>query len=230
MQVGEQIKYARRAQFMTLHALAQAAGLTKGFISQVESGKSNPSLASLGRIAQALQVPLGALMDSNDHGYNPASPLSRELGPQLLAARNVYNEQSGLAQVTDLRTGSHFIATIPALSALVNEDQTPRKASGGALCVLLQGSLIIRQTSLQIRLTVGEVATWNAGEAYYIENRGAGAANALIFIPESCPLPLVVALPQAPVFARNTAGFAAQYEGPMRLVGMRARRQSEQGR
>ena len=47
MTLGERIHEARLAQRLTVAGLAGASGLTKGFISQVESGRSNPSIASL---------------------------------------------------------------------------------------------------------------------------------------------------------------------------------------
>lgn len=43
--------------------MARAAGLTESFISQMERSRVNPSVASLQRIAQALDTPLGRLFD-----------------------------------------------------------------------------------------------------------------------------------------------------------------------
>lgn len=230
MHIGEHIKNARRDRSMTLLTLAQAAGLTKGFISQVEAGKSNPSLASLERIARALGVPLSSLIDNN-MGHRSDSAVKDDHGPQLVAARSVYNEQPGLAQLTAMRTGRHFIAAIPATSSFVNEAFTsPLQATAIALCAVLQGSLVIRQSSSSVKASAGEIATWNAGAPYELENPGAAAASALIFMPDACPAPVLVALPQSAIFARHTRAFATQYEGPMRLVGMRARRLNEQGR
>ena len=55
--LGERVKAARLWRGMTMAELATACGLTKGFISQVESGSSNPSLNTLRKIAAALPDP-----------------------------------------------------------------------------------------------------------------------------------------------------------------------------
>ena len=46
---------------MTLKQLGEAAGLSHPFLSQLERGLAQPSMASIERIARALDVPVGAL-------------------------------------------------------------------------------------------------------------------------------------------------------------------------
>lgn len=56
--IGQKIR-KRRADFgFSLRDLAQKTGLTASFISQVERGVTSPSLNSLRKIAEALEVPL----------------------------------------------------------------------------------------------------------------------------------------------------------------------------
>jgi transcriptional regulator with XRE-family HTH domain len=64
MELGQSLKGIRRSKRLTLQQVASATGLSKSFVSQVESGTASPSIASLKRIADALSVPLGALFDS----------------------------------------------------------------------------------------------------------------------------------------------------------------------
>ncbi len=52
--VGGRIRDMRRARSFTLVQLAEAAGLSHPFLSQLERGLANPSMASLERIARAL--------------------------------------------------------------------------------------------------------------------------------------------------------------------------------
>lgn len=47
--------------------------MTKSFISQVEAGKVNPSVSSLKRIAAAINVQLGALLDTEDNPDLPST-------------------------------------------------------------------------------------------------------------------------------------------------------------
>lgn len=56
--VGMRIRQLRRARRITLEALSQASGLSKSFLSDIERGRSDITLTSLQRIAQALGVQL----------------------------------------------------------------------------------------------------------------------------------------------------------------------------
>ncbi len=52
----------REHKGMTLQALADAAGLSKPYLSQIEGGKRTGTGATLKKLAQTLGVPVGALM------------------------------------------------------------------------------------------------------------------------------------------------------------------------
>ena len=52
----------REHKGMTLQALADAAGVSKPYVSQIEGGKRTGTGATLKKLARALGVPVGALM------------------------------------------------------------------------------------------------------------------------------------------------------------------------
>ncbi len=54
--VGQEIKDLRRASNVTLSALSEATGLSKGYLSQIERGISSPSIKALHSISRALGV------------------------------------------------------------------------------------------------------------------------------------------------------------------------------
>ena len=54
--IAKRLKAFRRANRMTLKQLAQKAGCTDAYLSQLERGRANPSIMILKRIASALQV------------------------------------------------------------------------------------------------------------------------------------------------------------------------------
>ena len=62
-EVYYKIREYRKQQNLTMKELAQEAGMSISYISQVERGEIDPSLSSLRRIASVLQVPLYLLLD-----------------------------------------------------------------------------------------------------------------------------------------------------------------------
>lgn len=52
----------REHRAMTQEQLAQASGVSKPFVSQIEGGKRTGSASTLSRLARALGVPVGALI------------------------------------------------------------------------------------------------------------------------------------------------------------------------
>lgn len=62
---GERIRTLRTEKKMSLPALAERAGLSKGLISKLENNDdSNPSLATLYKIAEALDVSLADILET----------------------------------------------------------------------------------------------------------------------------------------------------------------------
>jgi transcriptional regulator with XRE-family HTH domain len=56
------LKQLRNSKKLTLQQLAQKAGCTKSYISQLEKGTSSPSISMLGRLAEALEIPVADLI------------------------------------------------------------------------------------------------------------------------------------------------------------------------
>ena len=59
--LGARVRELRHERGLTLKALGRSAGLSHPFLSQLERGLARPSVASVERIAEALDVPVGAL-------------------------------------------------------------------------------------------------------------------------------------------------------------------------
>ncbi|TPQ21499.1 helix-turn-helix domain-containing protein [Streptomyces sporangiiformans] len=62
--VGARIRQARTARGMTLRGLAREIGVSASLISQIETGKSQPSVSTLYAITTALSIPVESLFDA----------------------------------------------------------------------------------------------------------------------------------------------------------------------
>jgi transcriptional regulator with XRE-family HTH domain len=80
--VGERLRAIRHLRRATLKTVADRAGLSESFLSQVERGRANASIASLKRIAGALGVAVADLFEPNGSQGRPRV-LRRDLRPML---------------------------------------------------------------------------------------------------------------------------------------------------
>jgi transcriptional regulator with XRE-family HTH domain len=66
MQLGRKIRDLRLRRGLTVQQLAEATGLSKGFVSQVENGRTSPSLATLHDLARSLETSMAYLVVEED--------------------------------------------------------------------------------------------------------------------------------------------------------------------
>lgn len=64
VRIGGRLRAARQARGLTLEKVAEATGLTKGFISRLERDEVSPSVASLVAVCAVLAVRVGELFET----------------------------------------------------------------------------------------------------------------------------------------------------------------------
>ncbi|MDI2098312.1 helix-turn-helix domain-containing protein [Ruicaihuangia caeni] len=79
--IGSRLRGARLAKHMTIKQVADACGLTEGFISRLERDLTSPSVATLINLCNALNIDAGALLSRTD-----AAHVKLENAPKLSSA------------------------------------------------------------------------------------------------------------------------------------------------
>lgn len=79
--VGERLRKTRLRRRMTLRQVAEKVGLTESYISQLERGRVNGSIASLQRIAAALGTTMAELFEPADS--SPVRVVRKDVRPTL---------------------------------------------------------------------------------------------------------------------------------------------------
>ena len=69
--IGSRIRELREAKGLTITEVAQRAGMERPNLSRLEHGRHQPSLDALERIAEALEVPVAALLARRDVAIYP---------------------------------------------------------------------------------------------------------------------------------------------------------------
>ncbi len=65
--LAQSVRAHRESRGFSLGTLSKKAGISKTSLSKIEAGQGNPSLEVLNRIANALNVPVGALFGEENH-------------------------------------------------------------------------------------------------------------------------------------------------------------------
>jgi len=74
--LGERLRKLRNERNLTIAELADKSGLSSGLISQIERGRSNPSVRTLQRLSSALGVNLWAFLQPTESNAAAAGPTS----------------------------------------------------------------------------------------------------------------------------------------------------------
>merc|ERR1711998_552657 len=64
--IGAEVRRQRKHQDMTTAMLADAAGLSQGMLSKIETGHTSPSLSTLSSLADALAVPVSSFFSASE--------------------------------------------------------------------------------------------------------------------------------------------------------------------
>jgi transcriptional regulator with XRE-family HTH domain len=90
--VARNLKRLRTGRAMTLEALAQKSGVSRGMLSQIELGRSVPTIALLWKVARALGVPFAAL--TNEGGTTGTVLLPAAKAKILTSAGSGFTSQA----------------------------------------------------------------------------------------------------------------------------------------
>jgi XRE family transcriptional regulator, regulator of sulfur utilization len=177
--VGETIRQLRRDRNWTIDELSRSSGVSKSMLSQIERGLTNPTVATLWRLTNALGVPIEAALRGPagepaaaiEHQAAHATPSIgnadgsvrlRVLGPLSLAGKVEWYEL--LAQPGGL------------LASEPHPDGTEEHLS------VLDGRLQVDAGNASQEALTGETVRYAADQRHAIRNPGSVPARALLLV------------------------------------------------
>jgi transcriptional regulator with XRE-family HTH domain len=152
--IGVRLRAARRDRGLSLAALAERSGLTKGFLSEVERDLTSPSVGSLLRVCAALGLAVGELFDADQ-------------GPVVRAA-----ERSPIAfggqgvdefQLTPAGEGRLLVLQSDIAPGGGSGDDPYSLATDAEFVHVLAGTLDVEVDGAHFRLAAGDSMTFDAG-------------------------------------------------------------------
>lgn len=100
MLINEALKTIRVFHDMTQKELAQDLGMSKSHLSEIESGRKNPTLAVIERYAEYFQVPTSSILFFAENFYEnvDSEKLRGYIAPKILAIMHFIAQRSASDQ------------------------------------------------------------------------------------------------------------------------------------
>lgn len=142
------IRELRRNRGLTLGQVAELTGLSVAMLSQVERGQSDPSLESLRRLAEALQIPLFDLFRSE--GLEPVAVIRHD------ERRLVSSPQRHVTYSQVSRSGGKVEVLEATLDPGAASSESPRTHNSEECILVIEGSLIAEIDGRDYALGTGD--------------------------------------------------------------------------
>jgi XRE family transcriptional regulator, regulator of sulfur utilization len=147
--IARTLRAHRRARALSIGELAKRAGLSKTLVSRLEAGNGNPSVETLWRLANALDVPLGMLIESEE------PPRTRMIGADegpIVVSDGGFLGRLILAEGRDHRTEVYELR----IAAGVDYRSDAHAPGTEELIVCVEGAVEVGPVGQEVTLAPGE--------------------------------------------------------------------------
>jgi transcriptional regulator with XRE-family HTH domain len=175
--VGGCLRELRTRQGLSIRALADMAGLNFNTLSLIENGKTSPSVSTLQRIAQALEIPITAFFEN--------VPLREDAIYQKPGQRPLARFEQG--QFEDLGNGLTLGEGLPLLMTLESGADSGDSAivhTGQEFVYCLEGHLTYAVAEKEYDLSPGDSLIFQAHLPHRWGNRGQVPCRSILIL---CP-------------------------------------------
>ena len=177
--LSECVRRLRESRQLSVRTLASKCGFSASFISQIELGHASPSLASLERIAAALDVTLGEFF----HTTSPS-------GPTIVRAaeRHALHSEWSHASIETLgpiHAGSRLEALLITLHTGGSSGSKVHSHETELLAVVFDGEVLLTMEDTAYTMKRGDAVTIPAGMPHRWQNKCRTAARILKVNPRA---------------------------------------------
>lgn len=171
--VGTLIRHRRRELGLTQGAVADAAGLSVGFISQIERGLTMPSLTSVVGIAEALDCTPG---DFLRQPRTPPRVTYRESREALTVSEDVANRYT-YERLSTVFAGSTLHSVLFHIPPGYEVEAVAHR--GEELVYVLDGSMLIEIDDDRFVLNAGDSVHFNSGDKHRYSSNSDGMTTVI---------------------------------------------------
>lgn len=171
--IGSKIQAIRKKQNLTLDILSEKSGVSKAMLSQIESDKVNPTVATVWKIAQGLEVEIDVLL------RGAAEPTRRFTVTRRDRVTSLETDEEGLhikvlSPITMVEDLEMYLLTFKPGGALHSSAHFPQTEE---FLTVLAGSVRVCAGDNVSDLTTGDFIQYHADLDHSIENTAAGESS-----------------------------------------------------
>jgi len=170
MDIGSNIRAIRKRKNITIAQICEETGLSQGFMSQVETNKTSPSISTLESIASALKVPLAYLLLKKEDRMSIVRKADRKITTS--GSENLKVEHLGSAKNVRMM----LVEFPPGAST----GDVPHAHEGEEVHVVMKGRVYAEQGEDAAEFEEGDSFSWNACTPHLVRNIGEDTAIVLI--------------------------------------------------
>jgi transcriptional regulator with XRE-family HTH domain len=172
--LGKRFRDLRKQKRLTLARMAKMTGRSVSLLSQIETGKVNPSFSSMQIIADALDVPLSQLMLQDEAVGENGHGLMKSRDRKVLTTRGRVEHQ---LLSRSLSPSFEFVINVLPPGTSTGKDLY---AHEGLECgLLLEGDLEVQVGEKNYSLKPGDSITLNSSTPHRVANCGTKKATAV---------------------------------------------------
>jgi len=176
--IGKNIQKIRKQKQFTLDILAERSGVSKSMLSQIESEKVNPTVATVWKIARGLGVELDALLKGMDKRVKKFQVIRRENIAIWNTAENGPHIKvlSPIEMAEDLEI---YLLDFDKGSALHSKPHEPKSKE---YLTVLEGKVHVRAGKNESELNVGDFIIYDCDVEHSIENIYEGPSKVYMIV------------------------------------------------
>ncbi|MNI02200.1 HTH-type transcriptional regulator PuuR [compost metagenome] len=172
MDIGSNIRAIRKRKNITIAQICEETGLSQGFMSQVETNKTSPSISTLESIANTLKVPLAYLLLKKEERMNIVRKEERMIttsGIEHLKVEHLSSTKSVRMMLVEFPPGA-------------STGEIPHAHEGEEVHLVIKGRIYAEQGEVSAEFGEGDSFSWNACTPHLVKNIGEELAIVLISI------------------------------------------------
>lgn len=178
-QLPSRLRDARRAQGLSLDAVAKLSGVSRSMVSQIERGESSPTIATLWNLTRALQVDFAGLLEE--------PPGADQIDTTRADQRPSIDRRGEGCRILILSppedAGHHEIYEVQFAAGGVL-DSAPHRRGAREQVIVIAGSLVVTSGTAEDRLEPGDTARYAADVPHRLAAAD-GSAKAILVVKDA---------------------------------------------